>query len=98
MNIMDYKIVGNKLVFLNNAGNRYSLVPYCDSNKEPEAIVIGLAKPEKRFKDCSHRTRQIHAAWVVDATTGKLKTINPKGVTCLLDDFEDSCERMQQGE
>lgn len=97
MNIMDHKIVGNKLVFLKNAVNRYGLAHYCASNKETEAIVIGLAKPEKRFKDCSHRTRQIYTAWIVDTTTGKLKTINPKGVTCLLSDFEDSCEHQQSG-
>jgi hypothetical protein len=34
-NLIDYKIVGNKLVFLNDALNRYSLEPYCKSKKSP---------------------------------------------------------------
>lgn len=97
MHLLDYKIVGNyknpnkDIEFL---PNRYSLAE-CESKAISAPIIIGLAKPEKKFTDCAHRTKRIYAAWAIDTKTGKLKSISPKGVTCLLADFEDSCEHMQ---
>jgi len=94
MHVIDYRIVGNDIVFLKDA-KRYGLAAYCESKVVPNSIVVALAKPEKRFEDCAHKTKRVYAAWTVDARTGKLRSIDPKGVTCLLDDFEDSCEHMQ---
>lgn len=90
MHIMDYKIVGNNIVFIEGA-NRYGMAYVCMSKAASASIVIGLAKAEKKFKDCSHITKRVYAAWTVDSQTGKLTSITPKSVTCLMDDFEYSC-------
>ncbi|MEQ1662144.1 MAG: hypothetical protein ABL877_05570 [Thiobacillus sp.] len=94
MHVIDYRIADNNIVFLKDA-KRYGLAANCESKVVPDSIIVALAKPEKRFEDCAHKTGHIYAAWAVDARTGKLRSIDPKGVTCLLDDFEDSCEHMQ---
>ncbi|MDP3812053.1 MAG: hypothetical protein Q8Q78_13710 [Hydrogenophaga sp.] len=94
-NIMNYRIIKNTLIFRKNAENGYSLEPYCKSDTNAKSIIVGLARSEKKFVNCSHWSGQLSAAWAIDKKTGEARKISPKGITCLMADFEDSCEQVQ---
>lgn len=90
MKVLNYRVTGDKIIFIDVA-RRYGLTRYCHDGRNPDAILIGLARPEKERDGCIHWTTKVITAWEIDAKTGKVKDVPAEGVSCYLDGYPDSC-------
>lgn len=95
--LMGYRVPGKKNVAKHDPKQRFFHInTYCKREKDDEGIVIGLVREEKKYKDCSHPTKQIKAAWLMSLETGKFTSISPKEVTCYIDTGE-GCVGVPEG-
>lgn len=84
MQVLNCRVSEAKYIFINDA-RRYGLTHVCQVKNNSDAVVIGLARPEKGRDGCVHWTTRVRNAWEVDAKTGKLKDLSVEGVSCYLD-------------
>lgn len=88
MELMPYRIRRGELVWKNN-WHKYYGINVCE--KEGEAYIVGLMRPETGKKDCNHETHQVKRAWRVEKNTGHIEEISPRSVHCYFDLAEDDC-------
>lgn len=61
---------------------RFALSESCGANEEDERIIIGLIKQEKGKETCSHYSKRVKLAWLLDKQSGRLKPISTQGLQC----------------
>lgn len=62
--------------------NRFTLSETCWSHKDDERIIIGLIKQEKGKETCSHYSKRVKQAWLIDKQSGHLAPISTRGLQC----------------
>lgn len=61
---------------------RFVLSETCRSHEDDERIIIGLIKQQKGKEGCSHYTKRVKQAWLIDKQSGRLMPISTKGLQC----------------
>lgn len=61
---------------------RFTLSESCRSNKGDERIILGLIKQEKGKETCSHYSKRVKQAWLIDKQSGRLTPISTWGLQC----------------
>jgi hypothetical protein len=62
--------------------SRFTLSESCGSNKEDERMIIGLIKQEKGKETCSHYSKRVKFAWLLDKKSKRLTPISTRGLQC----------------
>lgn len=89
--LLSYEIKNGKIVMKRNSSQLYSLVMGCERNRSEETIV-GLMRPEPGKGNCTHNSKQVKRAWLIDPQTGRITDISPQDVSCPRVDAEYSCQ------
>lgn len=61
---------------------RFTLSESCRSNKNDERLILGLIKQEKGKETCSHYSKRVKQAWLIDKQSGRLTPISTRGLQC----------------
>jgi hypothetical protein len=62
--------------------NRFTLSETCWSHKDDERYILGLIKQEKGKKTCSHYSKRVKLAWMIDKQSGRLTPLPTQGLQC----------------
>lgn len=68
---------------------RFSLSERCRSSEEDERIIVGLIKQEKGKETCSHFSKQVKLAWMIDRQSGKITPMPTQGLQCFYLTMDD---------
>lgn len=61
---------------------RFVLSESCGSNKDDKRLIIGLIKQEKGKETCSHYSKRVMLAWLIDKRSGRLMPMPTRGLQC----------------
>lgn len=61
---------------------RFILSETCWSHKGDDRYIIGLIKQEKGKETCSHYSKRVKQAWLINKQSGRLAPISTRGLQC----------------
>lgn len=61
---------------------RFMLSESCGSNENDERYIIGMIKQENGKESCSHYSKRVKLAWLIDKESGRLTRISTQGLQC----------------
>lgn len=62
----------------------------CRKDKKDTRFIVGLVKPEKGKETCSHYSRRVRNAWLLNTKSGRFEAISTQNLSCLYL-VEDDC-------
>ena len=68
----------------------YSFSSMC--KRADSETIVGLMRPESGKEDCTHHSKQVIRAWIIDQQSGRITGIPTQGVSCFKGDTDYSCE------
>jgi hypothetical protein len=91
-NLIDWRYLGREseqLEKFKHVKNRFSFSTSCRVDERDERLVFGLVKPEKGKQTCSHFSKRVKLAWLIDRQSGKISPMQTQGLQCFYLTMDD---------
>ncbi len=93
INLIDWRYVDgkfkNKSEHFKFVKNRLSLSEKCRADENDQRMIFGLIKQEIGKEACSHFSKLVQQAWMIDRQSGKITPIPTKDLQCFYLTMDD---------